>query len=94
MGNWNSWDNSDYAYVMVKEDEGLYSWTLKNMVAGDKGRITTVGNNDKDKGYNEITEGKDLVTEQTGDAFAFASDGTFKVFYNAKDNTVQIQKLS
>ena len=93
MGSWNEWNNADYHYVLVNEAKGIYSWTLKNVKAGDKGQITKANQNDSDKGYNEITSGADLVTNQSGNCFGFIEAGNYKVTYNETEKSISIEKV-
>lgn len=93
MGSWNEWNNADYHYVLVNEAKGIYSWTLKNVKAGDKGQITKANQNDSDKGYNEITSGADLVTNQSGNCFCFIEAGNYKVTYNETEKSISIEKV-
>ena len=93
MGSWNEWNNQDYHYILVKEAKGIYSWTLNNVKAGDKGQITKANQNDSDKGYNEIISGADLVTNQSGNCFGFIEAGNYKITYNETEKSISIQKI-
>lgn len=93
MGSWNEWNNQDYHYILVKEAKGIYSWTLNNVKAGDKGQITKANQNDIDKGYNEIISGADLVTKQSGNCFGFIEAGNYKITYNETEKSISIQKI-
>ena len=65
----------------------------KNVKAGDKGQITKANQNDSDKGYNEITSGADLVTNQSGNCFGFIEAGNYKVTFNETEKSISIEKV-
>lgn len=93
VGAWNGWSNSDGNFKM-DADGDVYTKTI-TVEQGDYmgGRIVTPGNWDTDKGLAQVTEGKELLSEDGGsdNNMVFLAPGTYKVTFNAADMTIKVE---
>ena len=96
VGAWNGWNNKDDAIRMTEAD-GVYTLTI-TVEESDYmgGRIVKPGEWDNDKGAAQVTEGKDLLSE---DSFAegngdnnmiFAAAGTYTVTFTEATGEITI----
>lgn len=98
-GAWNDWSNEvgDGAYLLTGEGE-LQSLTLE-LPAGDdlSGRIVRPGSWENDKGYAQITVGKELALDlgdnNPDNNIVFAQPGTYQISINTANNEISLQRL-
>ncbi len=95
VGAWNGWNNADTAdtYYLVKGDDGVYTLTIEVPESDYMGgRIVSPGNWDTDKGYAQVTTGKELAKdlgEENGDNnIVFESAGNYTLTWNGTEITI------
>jgi len=98
-GAWNGWSNAAMDQSCVLSGEGeLLSLTLE-IPAGENmgGRIVQSGGWENDKGYAQITVGKelalDLGDENPDNNIVFAAPGSYKISINTASNEITLEKL-
>lgn len=95
VGAWCNWDNADMTMKMTETD-GVLSITL-DVPQSDYmgGRIVTAGTWETDRGYAQVTEGKDLLVDDPGNGdnnIIFAEAGNYTVTCNLSNNEITVVK--
>ncbi len=94
VGDWNGWNNADSTQTFYFAKDGdTYSLTLDVPESGYMGgRIVNPGSWDTDKGFLQVTEGKDLIQdlgEDVGDNnIVFLAPGNYTVTWNGTEVTI------
>jgi len=94
VGAWNGWNNADEADTFImKEENGVYTLTL-DVPESDYmgGRIVNIGSWENDKGFAQVTTGKDLIKDLGADNpdnnIVFAEAGNYTVTWDGTAVTI------
>ena len=99
VGAWNGWNNAVVEDTYILSGDGdVLSLTLEVPESDYMGgRIVNNGKWESDKGYAQVTTGKELAKDLGGDNpdnnIVFVEPGTYKITINTTNNEITLEKV-
>lgn len=92
VGDWNNWDYKDEADTYCMKDNTV---TLDIPQKGMSGRIVYQNEREKDRGFQQVSEGRELIRRGSilGNNIAFRSPGRYTISWDGSAISIKKRKL-